>query len=105
MKLREYSETTITLSNSINKYLLCNSELAISIESNINAQNNQRIRFFELSDGNSYVNAQVLTDQNYFSGVVSTQTLDYIDVIDGANLTIRLPLTGNTSSDPGNVTV
>lgn len=94
MNLQQFADSVTEFNdlNTSNLVLVANSEVSTQAEAHVNT-GSLCINFIQLTDGNNYLSAQLLTEDTYSYGLLTFPDLANIEVCNRSDITDRIPPT------------
>lgn len=92
MNLQEFSDSVTEFNelNTSNLVLVASSVESTAIENHVNT-GSLAIKFRELTDGNTFLSAGLLTEDTYSYGLLTYPDLTIIEVVNRSDITDRIP--------------
>ncbi len=93
MNLQEFADSVTEFNelNTSNLVLVASSVESTTIENHVNT-GSMAIKFRDLTDGNSYLSAQLLTEDTYSYGLLTYPDKHNIEVVNRSDITDRIPV-------------
>ena len=94
MNLQEFADSVTEYNelNTSNLVLVVSSVESTTIENHVNT-GSMAIKFIDLTDRNSYISAQLLTEDTYSYGLLTYPDKHNIEVVNRSDITDRIPPT------------